>query len=218
MVEGYRSKRGVFKRYPLVNSKRELLIPNSMVDSCPMWQDEGLPEFGIPPSTLFFHYPDGRWLLGRPTGIGAVIKWEALPPLEARHWLLDNGYALEGLSERVRAALKWTSNHSEERRTYPARMARADKAILESWQRRTGMAQVELLTQAVEALYADLEAMEGESVEAPVFREYSGAKIRRHALGALQETGRRLKLTLPQVFHIALNRFDPGEAVHGRDR
>ena len=80
------------------------------------------------------------------------------------------------------------------------------------------MAQVELLTQAVEALYAELGAMEGESVETPVIREYSGAKIRRRALGALRETGRRLKLTLPQVFHIALNRFDPGEAVHGRDR
>ena len=83
-------------------------------------------------------------------------EWEALTPLDARHWLLDNGYALEELSERARAALAWDSNHSEERRTHPARVARADKEVLESWQRRTGIAQVELLTQAVETLYEDL--------------------------------------------------------------
>ena len=181
-----------------------------------MWQDEGLPELGIPPASLFFYYPDGRWLLARPTGIGVYTEWEALTPLDARHWLLDNGYALEELSERARAALAWDSNHSEERRTHPTRVARADKEILEGWQRRTGIAQVELLTQAVEALYGDLDSVGGDGVEAPAFKEYSGAKIRRRALGALRETGRRLKLTLPQVFHIALSRFDPREVMHDR--
>lgn len=216
MVERYRNKRGVYKRRPLVNSKRELLIPASEIDVCPMWQDGGLPELGIPPASLFFYYPDGRWLLARPTGIGVCTEWEALTPLDARHWLRDNGYALEELSENVRAALAWDSNHSEARRTHPARVARADKEILEGWQRRTGIAQVELLTQAVEALFGDLDSVEGEQVEAPAFKEYSGAKIRRRALGVLRETGRRLKLTLPQVFHVALSRFDPREAVHGR--
>ncbi|MDE0070574.1 MAG: hypothetical protein OXO48_12730 [Caldilineaceae bacterium] len=216
MVERYRNRRGVYKRRPLVNSKRELLIPTSEIDVCPMWQDEGLPELGIPPASLFFYYPDGRWLLARPSGIGTYTEWEALTPLDARHWLLDNGYALEELSEKVRAALAWDSNHSEERRTHQARVARADKGILEGWQRRTGIAQVELLTQAVEALYGDLDSVEEESVEAPAFKEYSGAKIRRRALGALRESGRRLQLTLPQVFHVALSRFDPREAVHDR--
>jgi len=216
MVERYRNKRGVCKRRPLVNSKRELLIPTSEIDVCPMWQDEGLPELGIPPASLFFYYPDGRWLLARPTGIGTFVEWEALTPLDARHWLLDNGYALEELSERARAALAWDSNHSEERRTHPARVARADKEVLEGWQRRTGIAQVELLTQAMEALYGDLDSVEGGSVEAPAFKEYSGAKIRRRALEPLRETSRRLKLSLPQVFHIALSRFDPREAVHDR--
>lgn len=216
MVERYRNKRGVYKRRPLVNSKRELLIPTSVIDVCPMWQDEGLPELGIPPASLFFYYPDGRWLLARPTGIGTYTEWEALTPLDARHWLLDNGHALEELSEKARAALAWDSNHSEERRTHPTRVARADKEILAGWQRRTGIAQVELLTQAVEALYGDLDALEEESVEAPAFKEYSRAKIRRRALEALRETGRRVKLTLPQVFHVALSRFDPREAVHDR--
>jgi len=88
---------------------------------------------------------------------------------------------------------------------------------LESWQRRTGIAQVELLAQAVESLYGDLGALEGEGVEAPAIEEYSEAKIRRRALGALRETGRRLKLTLPQLFHVALSRFDPREAAHDRN-
>ncbi len=126
MVERYRNRRGVYKRRPLVNSKRELLIPASEIDVCPMWQDKGLPAFGIPPATLFFYYPDGRWLLARPTGIGVYTGWEALTPLDARHWLLDNGHALETLSENARAALAWDSNHSEARRTHPARVARAD--------------------------------------------------------------------------------------------
>lgn len=216
MVERYRNKRGVYKRRPLVNSKRELLIPTSEIDVCPMWQDEGLPELGIPPATLFFYSPDGRWLLARPTGIGVYTEWEALTPLDARRWLLDNGNALEELSEKARAALAWDSNHSEARRTHQARVARADKEVLEGWQRRTGIAQVELLTQAVEALSGDLDSVEGEGVEAPAFKEYSGAKIRRRALGALRETGQRLKLTLPQVFHVALSRFDPMEAAHDR--
>ena len=218
MAERYRNRRGVYKRRPLVNSKRELLIPASEIDVCPMWQDKGLPAFGIPPATLFFYYPDGRWLLARPTGIGVYSEWEALTPRDARHWLLDNGYALETLSEKARAALAWDSNHSEARRTHPARVARADKEILEGWQRRTGIAQVELLTQAVEALYAELGAVEREGVRTPPFGAYSGAKIRRRALGALRETGGRLKLTLPQVFHIALKRFDPEEAAHERLR
>ena len=139
-----------------------------------------------------------------------------MTPLDARHWLLDSGNALEDLSEKARAALAWDSNHREERRTHPARVARADKEILEGWQRRTGISQVELLTQAAETLYADLGALEGEGVETPAFKEYSGAKIRRRALEALRETGRRLNFTLPQVFHVALNRFDPREAGRAR--
>ena len=211
----YRTRRGVDRRIPLVNCKRQLLVPVSVVDVCPMWQDKGFPDVGIPPSTLFYYYPDGRWLLGRPTGRGAFTEWETLRPLDARHWLLDNGVNLDELSENVRAALNWNSNHSEERRTNAARIACEDKAVLERWQRWRRIAQVELLTQAVEALYAELGTVEGESVERPVFNEYCGAKIRSRALGALQETGRRLKLSQPQVFHIALNRFDPRRAVHG---
>ena len=211
----YRTRRGVYRRTPLVNCKRQLLVPASVVDVCPMWQDKGLPEVGIPPSTLFYYYPDGRWLLGRPTGRGAFTEWETLRPLDARHWLLDNGFALEELSEKVRAALRWTSNHSEERRTRAARIAGEDKAVLESWQRWRGIAQVELLTQAVEALHAELGTVEAESLEMPEVRECCGAKIRSRALGALRETCRRLKLSQPQVFHIELNRFDPRKAVHG---
>ena len=128
MVERYRNRRGVYKRRPLVNSKRELLIPTSEIDVCPMWQDKGLPAFGIPPATLFFYYPDGRWLLARPTGIGAYSEWEALTPLDARHWLLDNGHALETLSENARAALAWTAitakRGARTRRVRRARTAR----------------------------------------------------------------------------------------------
>ena len=210
-----RTRRGVNRRIPLVNCKRQLLVPVSVVDVCPMWQDKGFPDVGIPPSTLFYYYPDGRWLLGRPTGRGEFTEWETLRPLDARHWLLDNGFSLDELSERVRAALNWNSNHSEERRTNAARIACEDKAVLEGWQRWRRIAQVELLTQAVEALYAELGTVEAEGVETPVFGEYCGAKIRSRALGALQETGRRLKLSQPQVFHIALNRFDIRKAVHG---
>jgi len=180
-----------------------------------MWQDEGFPEVGIPPSALFYYYPDGRWLLGRQTGRGAYVEWETLRPLDARHWLLDNGVELEELSEKVRAALKWTSNHSEKRRTRSARIAGEDKAVLESWQRWRRISQVDILTQAVEALYAELGTVEEESVERPVFNAYRGAKIRSRALRALQKTGRRLKLSQPQVFHLALRRFDPRQAVHG---
>lgn len=211
----YRTRRGVTRRNPLVNCKRQLLIPVSVVDVCPMWQDKGLPEIGIPPSTLFYYYPDGRWLLGRPTGRGVFTEWETLRPLDARHWLLDNGFALEELSEKVRAALTWASNHSEERRTRAARIAGEDKAVLQRWQRWKGIAQVDILTQAVEALFAELGTVQRESVERPLFNAYRGAKIRSRALGALQKTGRRLELSQPQVFHIALSRFDPREAVHG---
>ena len=211
----YRTRRGVYRRIPLVNCKRQLLVPASVVDVCPMWQDKGFPEIGIPPSTLFYYYPDGRWLLGRPTGRGAFTEWETLRPLDARHWLLDNGFNLDELSENVRAALNWNSNHSEERRTNAARIASEDKAVLERWQRWKGIAQVDLLTQAVEALYAELGTVEGEGVETPEFRAYCGAKIRSRALGALRETGRRLKLSQPQVFHIALRRFDIRKAEHG---
>ncbi len=214
-TDRYRTRRGVNRRVPLVNCKRQLLIPASVVDVCPMWQDKGFPDVGIPPSTLFYYYPDGRWLLGRPTGQGAFTEWETLRPLDARHWLLDNGFNLDELSKNVRAALNWNSNHSEERRTRAARIACEDKTVLERWQRWRGIAQVELLTQAVEALHAELGPVEGEGVEAPSFRECCGAKIRSRALGALQEIGRRLKLSQPQVFHIALNRFDPRKAVHG---
>ena len=211
----YRTRRGVNRRIPLVNCKRQLLVPASVVDVCPMWQDKGFPDVGIPPSTLFYYYPDGRWLLGRPTGRGEFTEWETLRPLDARHWLLDNGFNLEELSENVRAALNWNSNHSEERRTRAARIACEDKVVLERWQRWRGIAQVELLTQAVEALHAEIGTVEAESVKMPEFSEYCGAKIRSRALGALRETCRRLKLSQPQVFHIALNRFDPRKAVHG---
>jgi hypothetical protein len=180
-----------------------------------MWQDKGFPDVGIPPSTLFYYYPDGRWLLGRPTGRGAFTEWETLRPLDARYWLLDNGFHLDELSENVRAALNWNSNHSEERRTNSARIACEDKAVLEGWQRWRGIAQVELLTQAVETLYAELGTADTESAEMPEFSAYCGARIRRRALGALRETGRRLKLSQPQVIHIALSRFDPRMAVHG---
>ena len=144
----YRTRRGVSRRKPLVNCKRQLLVPVSVVDVCPMWQDEGFPEVGILPSALFYYSPDGRWLLGRQTGRGAYVEWETLRPLDARHWLLDNGVELEDLSENMRAALKWTSNHSEKRRTRSARIAGEDKAVLESWQRWRRISQVDILTQA----------------------------------------------------------------------
>lgn len=213
MVERYRSERNIFKRYPLVNRLGKLMVPNSVVDLCPKWQDEGFPAFGIPPSTLFFYYPDGRWLLERPTGVGAVWEWEGLPPLAARRWLLDNGYALEELSESVRAALSWTSNRSQARRTYTARIARADRERLTRWRQRTGIARVDLLTQAVEALEADLGTLEGVTLQTPVFDGYYVATIRLRASGALRATGQALKLSVPKVCHIALNRFDYREAT-----
>ena len=129
MTNHYRTRRGVNRRIPLVNCKRQLLVPVSVVDVCPMWQDKGFPDVGIPPSTLFYYYPDGRWLLGRPTGRGAFTEWETLRPLDARHWLLDNGFSLDELSENMRAALNWNSNHSEERRTNAARIACEDKVF-----------------------------------------------------------------------------------------
>lgn len=86
---------------------------------------------------------------------------------------------------------------------------------MESWQRWRRISQVDILTQAVEALYAELGTVEEESVERPLFSAYRGAKIRSRALGALQKTGRRLQLSQPQVFHLALRRFDPRMAVHG---
>lgn len=214
-TDHYRTRRGVTRRKPLVNCKRQLLVPVPVVDVCPMWQDEGFPEVGILPSALFYYYPDGRWLLGRQTGRGAYVEWETLRPLDARHWLLDNGVELDELSENMRAALKWTSNHSEKRRTRSARIAAEDKAVLASWQRWKRISQVDILTQAVEALYAELGTVQEASVERPLFSAYRGAKIRSRALGALQKTGRRLKLSQPQVFHMALRRFDPREAVHG---
>ena len=212
MVKRYRSRGNIYKRYPLVNKKGELLIPYSVVDLCPMWQDEGFPEFGIPPATLFFYYLDGRWLLGRPTGMGAFTEWEALPPLAARDWLVDNGFALDELSETVRDALRWTSNRNEERRMHPARIACEDRERLAMWWRRTGIAQVDLLTQAVEALQAELGAMERVSLPLPVFDGYTVAKIRKRALWALRETGQALKLSVPQLCHVALNQFDPRRA------
>ena len=84
---------------------------------------------------------------------------------------------------------------------------------LARWWRRTGIAQVDLLTQAVEALHAELGALEGESLKTPVFGGYYGAKIRERALGALRATGGALKLSVPKVCHVALNRFDYREAV-----
>ena len=180
-----------------------------------MWQDEGFPEVGILPSALFYYYPDGRWLLGRQTGRARTWIGRRCDRWTRGHWLLDNGVELDALSENMRAALKWTSNHSEGRRTRSARIAGEDKAVLESWQRWRRISQVDILTQAVVALYAALGKVEAESVERPVFSAYCGAKIRSRALGALQEAGQRLKLSQPQVFHLALRRFDPRTAVHG---